>query len=342
MSGRIGAGDGRPLAGIQLSLREGQRVVAETVSAADGRYHLAAGPGQYDLFVRWYGPAARNLSLDPGEAITLDLADFPAAGQFSIRGAVRDGTGRGQAGVEVTLQRNGIVHATAVTGGDGSFSFAPALAGAYALAAGSSAGAANIGPDQPEAVVALLLPGDGQKRYQLTEKRLLTRAETENKRMFYGRVRNAAGQGIKDVELEMRWSNPEPGTHFPRTRSGRDPFKPDPDGYYEFLHSPGEFAISVTQGDFPSDVAAGLLTTGIPGREGDPITYEVNFQLQAAQSPVAAGSVVRGRVPGGAWDRWRGCGAGATNANSCSKATANSNSRGLPPGCMGWNWRASV
>lgn len=299
VSGRIGAGDGSPLAGIQLSLREGQRVVAETVSAADGRYHLAAGPGQYDLFVRWYGPAARNLSLDPGEAITLDLADFPAAGQFSIRGAVRDGTGRGQAGVEVTLQRNGIVHATAVTGGDGSFSFAPALAGAYALAAGSSAGAANIGPDQPEAVVALLLPGDGQKCYQLTEKRLLTRAETENKRMFYGRVRNAAGQGIKDVELEMRWSNPEPGAHFPRTRSGRDPFKPDPDGYYEFLHSPGEFAISVTQGDFPSDVAAGLLTTGIPGREGDPITYEVNFQLQAAQSPVAAGSVVRGRVPGG-------------------------------------------
>lgn len=299
IGGKITAADGAAVAGVALALHDGQKEAAATVSAADGSYQLTASPGRYDLVARWYGPVAHDLSLDPGEQITFDLPDFPAAGQFSILGVVKSADGPGRAGVQVSLQRNGVIHATAVTGTDGSFAFAPALAGAYAVAVNGAAASASVDPGQPQATVQLLLPGGGEKRYHLSEKRLLTRAETENKRMFYGRVRNAAGQGIKDVELEMRWTNPEPGAHFPRTRTGRDPFKPDPDGYYEFLHSPGEFAISVVQGDFPSDTATGLLTAGILGREGDPITYEVNFELRTTETPVGASSVVRGSIPGG-------------------------------------------
>lgn len=299
VEGAITGEGGSPLSGVILALHDGEQAAVQTASDEGGRYQLAVAAGQYDLVARWYGPVARALSLDPGERLRFDLADFAAPGQFAISGAVKDTSGAARPGLQVSLQRNGMVHATATSAGDGGFVFAPGLAGEYAVAVEGGAARARVGPDQPQAAVEITLPGEGEKRYHLVEKRLLSRAETGNNRMFFGRVLDAAGQGIKDVALEMRWTNADPGTTFPRTRTGRDPFKPDPDGYYEFLHSPGEFMISVVEGDFPSDVADGLITTGVPGREGDPITYEINFQLRAAAVPVPQQSAVAGVIPGG-------------------------------------------
>ena len=52
------------------------------------------------------------------------------------------------------------------------------------------------------------------------------------------------------------------------------------------------------QGDWPSDVADDLETVHVPGRDGQPITYEVNFQLQATGTPAQIDGVVPGGQPG--------------------------------------------
>jgi hypothetical protein len=77
------------------------------------------------------------------------------------------------------------------------------------------------------------------------------------------------------------------------TMTGRDLSKPR--GYYEFINSPGNFALQIVQGDWPAEVAADLETAQVPGRERQPIAYEVNFALQAVSAPAR----VDGLVPGG-------------------------------------------
>ena len=54
----------------------------------------------------------------------------------------------------------------------------------------------------------------------------------------------------------------------------------------------------MAQGDWPSDVADDLETVHVPGRDGQPITYEVNFQLQATGTPAQIDGVVPGGQPG--------------------------------------------
>ena len=56
--------------------------------------------------------------------------------------------------------------------------------------------------------------------------------------------------------------------------------------------------LQVAQGDWPSDVADNLNTAHMPGRDGQPITYEVNFQLQAIGTPAMIDGVVPGGQPG--------------------------------------------
>ncbi len=91
----------------------------------------------------------------------------------------------------------------------------------------------------------------------------------------------------------MSWAGAAPSTDFPVKVTGSDPFKPA--GYFEFLHTPGTFTLKVIQGDWPSDAADGLETANIPGREGQAISYEVNFRLQ----PVGGQAQVDGVINGG-------------------------------------------
>ncbi|GAB4565632.1 MAG: hypothetical protein Kow0047_16370 [Anaerolineae bacterium] len=144
-----------------------------------------------------------------------------------------------------------------------------------------------------EKTIDITVPAPVGYVYAVVSKRLLPPEETGNRNLIYGRVLDPSGNGINGIELEMRWVGASVDTVFPRTRTGRDPFKPV--GTYEFLHTPGEFMVQVVQGDWESEVAEGLKTTGIPGRNR-PITWEVNFQLR----PLSLGqnSAIRGRMEG--------------------------------------------
>jgi hypothetical protein len=253
----------------------------------------------YDLAVQWVGVVARSITLGEGDTDIVDVPHLEPAGAYTISGTVRDTTGQTRSGVKVELRRQGLTHAETSTDAQGRYGFRPGVAGTYTVTAGEGGAQAVVSPDRPQATADVIIPAPAGLRYYLTEKRLLSKEETGNNRMFFGRVRDAQGRGLKGIELEMQWKNAAPGTVFPRTRTGQNPFRPDPDGYFEFLHSPGEFLIRVVQGDYPSDVADGLVTTGIPGREGDPISYEINFQLRAADAPPRRESAVTGNVPGG-------------------------------------------
>ena len=158
----------------------------------------------------------------------------------------------------------------------------------------SIAGLALDGTNSLEA--DLTVPAAAGLRYAVVEKRLLPREENGSNRRFFGRVLDAAGAGLNGITLEMAWRGAAPGTQFPRVVTPRDLYKPA--GNFEFLHSPGEFVLRVVQGDWPSDEADGLLTANVPGRENDPISYEVNFQLRGSTATAGAGSLA-GVVTGG-------------------------------------------
>lgn len=298
LQGAVTNHDRIAVAGLALQLRQGDRVVAATTTDANGHYRFSVPAGEYDLFVPWVGVVAQDITLGENDADVIDLPGIDV-GDFAISGHVRDTSGAARPSVTVALQRNGLIHATTKSAADGAYLFQPAVAGVYALEAPGASGSASVGPLQPRATLDLIAPAPAGKRYFLTTKRLLSAEETQGRNLFYGRVVDADGKGIKNVEIEMRWTNAAPGAQFPRTRTGQNPFIPDPDGYYEFLHSAGEFMVAVVQGDFPSDVAEQLLTAAAPGRAGDAITYEVNFQLRAAGAPINAASRVSGNVPGG-------------------------------------------
>ncbi len=297
VQGTITDPNDEPLAGVLLSLRQNDQTITSTVSADDGTYELVAEPGVYDIYIEWFGYAAREITLDKGDTDVIQLKNADPPGDYEIWGQVRNTLHQPQVGIEVELRRNGITHATTTTDALGSFSFHPRLAGSYAVITSQGSTTVELSIEKPLATVDISVLAEVEHRYVLTTKRLLPPEETDNRRLFYGRVTDANDQGMQDIELEMRWVNADPGTNFPRTRTGHDPFKPA--GYYEFLHSPGEFMISVVQGDFESDVAEGLITDKVPGREGEPITYEVNFQLQPVESEAPPRSIVYGSIPGG-------------------------------------------
>ncbi|MBC7224242.1 MAG: carboxypeptidase regulatory-like domain-containing protein, partial [Anaerolineae bacterium] len=131
--------------------------------------------------------------------------------------------------------------------------------------------------------------------YRVAQKRLLPPEEGRGRHLLFGRVLDAAGNGLQGVAVEMRWTGALPGTRFPVVRTGSDPSKPA--GYYEFLVTPGEFSLRVVQGDWESQVAEGLQTANIPGYEGEAASYEVDFCLGPWAEPPAE-SAVQGSLPG--------------------------------------------
>jgi hypothetical protein len=75
--------------------------------------------------------------------------------------------------------------------------------------------------------------------------------------------------------------------------------------------------ITIVEGDWPSQAADELVTVDVPGREGDPITYEVNFQLQAVGAPGTGRlSGVIGNGVGLGLTLWQGDGAGQLGERS--------------------------
>jgi hypothetical protein len=286
--------DGQAISGLQLQLTgESRDLTTQTDQAgayrfeglAAGTYAIAAG----EVVV------ASGISLAADEARTLDLS-LGAGHQSVIQGLVRDEQGQARRQALLALRQGQEQVAGTQTGNDGRYRFDQLAAGSYWVST-EGAGVAGIQVDGWNSqAVDLTVPAPAGLRYLVDSQRLLGKEETGNDRKFFGRVLDEAGNGLNGILVEMAWSNAAAGTQFPRQQTPRDAFKPA--GNYEFLHSPGEFLLRVVQGDWPSDEATGLKTTGVPGREGDNITYEVNFRLAPVGGDTGTGTI-SGTIAGG-------------------------------------------
>ncbi len=292
----------QPVARFPVVLRPLEQAIKsrQTTSDDEGKYlfdRVAAGP--YEL-AAGRGDVTQQVEVAEGETVVADLRVPP--GHFSsLSGRVVDtqGTRVGNTPVRL-LTLLGEEVASTRTDREGRYRLDDLPAGNFRLEVAEGDQRVRIDGitlDGFEAkTLDVTVPAPPGYVYAVVTKRLLPPEETGGRNVFYGKVLDPSGNGINGILLEMRWEGAAPDTQFPRIRTGHDPFRPP--GSYEFVHTAGEFMILVVQGDWESEIADGLKTTDIPGREGDAITWEVNFQLQ----PIGAGqaSVVRGQVAGGA------------------------------------------
>jgi hypothetical protein len=214
-----------------------------------------------------------------------------------LSGKLLDRSSNPQVGVRVLLRRDGVNVGEMPSGSDGGFRFAGLPLGSYRLILPEIT-IAGLALDGWNTKTLKLTSGSvaGGNRYTVATRRLLSEVETAGRRIFFGTVTDADGTPLKGIKIEMAWQGAEAGTQFPTTTTGRDPSKPV--GCYEFLHSPGNFVLRVTQGDWPSDTAADLDTATVPDRAGQPISYEVNFVLQAMPAPGRVDGAIQGGAAG--------------------------------------------
>jgi hypothetical protein len=285
-----------PLAGLTVILLAGDQVVASAVSTDDGAFRFERLlPGVYDLSVPPWGVVRRGVTAtqEPAQPVTIRLTGGSSS---ALTGIVQSASGLPLAGLGVKLSRDDILVAETNTAADGAFRFNGLPLGAYRLAVPgiTVAGLALDGWQTKNLKLTAGAPAG--YRYAVTKQRLLPAEESANREVFYGVVSDANGAPLNGISVQMAWYGADPNIKFPVTATGRDPSKPA--GSYEFLHSKGLFTLQVAQGDWPSDVADNLDTARVPGREGQPITYEVNFQLRPTGSPTQVDGVVPGAQPG--------------------------------------------
>ncbi|MCX6029730.1 MAG: carboxypeptidase regulatory-like domain-containing protein [Chloroflexi bacterium] len=286
-----------PASDLTVNALSGAAVAATAATAADGTFRLERlAPGIYDLAVTPWGIVRHGVTatVAPAAPVVIRLA---GGCNSVLSGKVQDPAGQPQAAVQVTLQRDGAVIGAMTTAADGAFRFEGLALGVYRLAIPACT-VAGLALDGWKSRSLKLTTGGATPiyHYAVTTRRLLGEAETASRRIFFGTVVGADGAGINGVKIEMSWRGAEGGTQFPTTTSGRDPYKPK--GYYEFINSAGNFALRVTQGDWPSETAADLETANVPGRAGKPIAYEVNFALQAAGATARVDGSIAGAPAG--------------------------------------------
>ena len=290
------ADDDAPLAGLTIVLLSEDQEVQSAVSTDDGAFRFERLlPGVYDLSVPPWGVVRRGVTaqLDPVQPVTIRLTGGRSS---ALTGSVQSASGVPLANLGVTLSRDGILVAETNTGADGAFRFSDLPLGAYRLAVPgiTVAGLALDGWQSKNLKLTTGAPAG--YRYAVAKQRLLPAEEVAGRNLFYGVVSDANGAPLNGISVRMAWHGADPNTKFPVTITGRDLSKPA--GSYEFLHSKGLFSLQVAQGNWPSDVADNLDTAAVPGREGQPITYEVNFQLRTTGSPTQVDGVVPGGQPG--------------------------------------------
>lgn len=289
--GKAVRADGQPVAGIRLHLLgEGREIFATT--AEDGAFRFEGlAAGTYEIRSQ-ETILATGILLEEDAVAEVDLTlTSTAAAQSAITGLVVDTEGRPQRNMEITVGSGQEQVATVSTDSEGRYRLEGLAAGSYWVITGDGGAAvAGIGLDGWNSqTVNLTVPVPAGLRYVVSQQRLLGREETGNNRKFFGRVLDEDGQGLNGILVEMSWVGADPGSDFPRQTTPRDPFKGA--GNYEFLYSPGEFILRVIQGDWPSDEATGLRTVDVPGREGDPISYEVDFQRRPVGGETGSGEI---------------------------------------------------
>ncbi len=274
------AGNAQP--GLPLNLiREGQ-IRGNTTTDANGGFRFdGLGGGSYELAIAERGVIKSGIAVDGENRVTVTLT-LPRQ-QSAISGQVKDTTGTPKAGLTVSLSSDGQAVVSTTTDAEGRFHFGFLPAGNYALAVEGQARAEVQLADDETKTVEVVIPTPLKVEYQVVTKRLLPEEETAGRNIIYGRVTDEAGEPLDGILVEMSWNGAEPGTTFPTTRTGADAGKPR--GYFEFMTTRGEFRLKVVQGDHDSQVADGLRTVGVPGRESGAIAYEVNFQLKSVGGP---------------------------------------------------------
>jgi hypothetical protein len=299
VQGVVRRAGGQPIANLALQL-VGLNRTLNTASDAGGAFRFERlSAGAYELRsddqVLQAGITLENDDAVANLEVTLDQGR-----QSSIEGLVTEGTaGQPQAGATIVVGVGEQQVATATTDAAGRYRVAGLGAGSYwAITGDGGAAIAGIRLDGWGTRIAnLTVPAPAGYRYGVVTQRLLSREETGNDRKFFGRVLDQAGEGLNGIAVEMAWTGAAPGTQFPRVTTPRDAFKPA--GNFEFLHSPGTFLLRVAQASWPSDETAPLPTANVPGREGEPISYEVNLQLLPTGSASGTGSLA-GMVANGA------------------------------------------
>lgn len=285
--GVVRRADGQPIVGLALTLLGANREL-NTSSDTAGAFRfdrLSAGSYELRSGARVLQSGILLVGDDAEQELTVTLTE---GRQSSLEGLVSDSAGRPQMGADVTVGAGEQQIAAVQTDSAGRYRVDGLGAGSYwAITGDGGAAIAGIRLDGWGGRVAnLTVPAPAGYRYMVTTKRLLSQQETGNDRKFFGRVLSETGEGLNGVSVEMAWTNAAPGAQFPRVTTPRDAFKPA--GNFEFLHSPGTFLLRVVDSDWPSDEADGLQTVNVPGREGQPISYEVNFQRRS--SGAAAGT----------------------------------------------------
>ena len=300
-----------PLADLTVQLLLTDKEISRMQTQKDGSFTFSGlATGSYDIAVVPWGVVRRGVSAveEGGQPVTIRLT----GGRASIlSGTVRDPSGAAIAGIAVTLQRDLETVTASNTDAAGGFRFESLTLGTYRLSVPGIT-VDGIALDGWQAKSIKLTTGTAAGyRYQVAKKRLLPVEETNNRRIFYGIVADAADAPLNGVRVQMSWEGAAAETQFPVKVTGSDAYKPA--GYYEFLHTPGTFTLQIIQGDWPADKADGLETANVPGREGHPICYEVNFQLQPISgTPAQVDGVIYGGQAGRKVTLTGGAGSGAT------------------------------
>lgn len=252
------------------------RRVRETAIEADGSYRLIGLPaGVYRIEADGVlGPVERCGYLAPN---FLEQRDLTLPGRNSIvYGRVVDTAGGPVPMVTVALWAEEAFVGSTVTDGAGRYAFSPVAAGEYTLEV-PDIQRVDVDADGVAPVAAgFVMPYGTAWEIVLTKLRQLSVAEANLRHAFFGRVLDEVGEPIDGIEIELRWRGAAPGTVFPRTRTGADAGKPR--GYFEFVHTRGNFTVELVGVLWPDEPAENLDTTG----EQD--CYELEWQLRRVDS----------------------------------------------------------
>ncbi|NKY87779.1 MFS transporter [Nocardia veterana] len=188
ISGHVQRADGRPVAGVALTLIDQRgHQVSRATGDGDGRYLIdPPSPGSYVLIVSAGGhqPAAVNVGVD-GRPQRLDVT---LHGSGELSGTVRAaGPGRPVAGATVTVTDvRGEVVAAAVSGEDGGYHCQGVVSGTYTLV--------TVAPHMRPQAIALTVPDSGVLHHDV---------ELNPLAVLSGSV-TADGRAVADAEVTVR------------------------------------------------------------------------------------------------------------------------------------------
>ncbi len=118
-----------------MRLTAADQEIASTITAADGAFRFEKlAPGAYGLAVPPWGEGRQEViaTSEPVQPVTIRLTHGRSS---TLAGMVQSASGVPQAGVHVTLQRDGVLAGETDAAGDGVFSFSDLPPGTYRLAA---------------------------------------------------------------------------------------------------------------------------------------------------------------------------------------------------------------